>query len=59
MESREAYAIGIDVGGTNTDSVLINLQTREILSANKSGTTKDISSGIYRAIENILRDKDK
>lgn len=44
--------IGIDVGGTNTDAVL--LDGTEILAALKTPTTKDVTSGIVVAVEQLL-----
>ncbi len=44
--------IGVDVGGTNTDAVLMN--GAEVLATNKSPTTEDISSGIVAAIRSLL-----
>ncbi len=46
--------IGIDVGGTNTDAVLMD--GRNLLSSAKRPTSSDITSGIVDAIETILRD---
>ncbi|MEM1141522.1 MAG: hydantoinase/oxoprolinase family protein [Pseudomonadota bacterium] len=44
--------IGVDVGGTNTDAVLIN--RREILATSKRPTTSNVSDGIVAAIQAIL-----
>lgn len=44
--------IGIDVGGTNTDAVLID--GREILAAVKCPTSADVSSGIVAVLEQLL-----
>jgi N-methylhydantoinase A/oxoprolinase/acetone carboxylase beta subunit len=41
--------IGIDVGGTNTDAVL--LDGTKVLAANKSATTEDVTSGIVGALD--------
>ncbi|WP_143875319.1 hydantoinase/oxoprolinase N-terminal domain-containing protein, partial [Oenococcus oeni] len=38
------YRIGIDVGGTNTDAVLMD-EKNNVLSSVKSHTTLDIESG--------------
>ncbi|KAG7827999.1 hypothetical protein KL920_004249 [Ogataea angusta] len=53
--------IGVDVGGTNTDSVLINplaldTKNRGVLAWNKSATTADVSDGIQKAIRSLLTD---
>ena len=45
--------IGIDVGGTHTDAVL--LQGGSVLAAAKALTSRDVSSGILDALEEILR----
>ena len=44
--------IGIDVGGTNTDAVL--MQGDSVVSSTKQPTTQDVSSGIVSAIEAVL-----
>ncbi len=45
--------IGVDVGGTNTDAVLMD--GKAIVAWTKRPTTADISSGIAAAIEAVLR----
>ena len=45
--------IGVDVGGTNTDAVLMDGE--EIKSTCKTTTTEDVSSGITAAIETVLK----
>jgi N-methylhydantoinase A/oxoprolinase/acetone carboxylase beta subunit len=47
-----AVRIGIDVGGTNTDAVL--LEGDQILHAVKTPTTADVTSGITRALASLL-----
>ncbi len=44
--------IGIDVGGTNTDAVL--LEDTAVLAAVKTPTTKDVTSGIRTALALLL-----
>lgn len=51
--------IGVDVGGTNTDSVLLNPskiddENRGVLSYHKTGTTADVSSGISTALNSLF-----
>ena len=46
------YKIGIDVGGTNTDAVLL-LRDRLIASC-KTATTADVEQGVCRAIGDVL-----
>lgn len=43
--------IGIDVGGTNTDAVL--MEGTNVLAAVKEATSGDVTSGIIRAIERL------
>lgn len=51
---RYGLRIGIDVGGTNTDAVLI--RGRDILAATKQRTTADVTSGVTDAIQAILEE---
>ncbi len=44
--------IGVDVGGTNTDAVL--LRGNEVLATHKAPTTPDVGSGIVAAIADVL-----
>ncbi len=46
--------IGIDVGGTNTDAVL--LEDDRVAHAAKTGTTADVTSGIERALARLLEE---
>lgn len=49
----QAYRIGIDVGGTNTDCVLVN-SDNHIVAKTKQPTTADVSSGIEAAMRAVL-----
>ncbi len=49
------YKIGVDVGGTNTDAVLVS-QDNKILSKTKQTTTLDVSTGIANAIKFVLEE---
>lgn len=49
----EVLRIGVDVGGTNTDAVL--LRGRGVLATHKAPTTPDVGSGIVAAIDDVLR----
>ena len=48
--------IGVDVGGTNTDAVL--LDGTEVMASVKAPTTVDVGSGVVGAISDILRQSD-
>ena len=41
--------IGVDVGGTNTDAVV--LHRHSVLSSAKEFTTRDVTKGVARAIQ--------
>jgi N-methylhydantoinase A/oxoprolinase/acetone carboxylase beta subunit len=49
--------IGIDVGGTNTDAVLMD--GTSVLAAVKTATTPDVTSGIVTALRSLVRDSGK
>ncbi|NRG45042.1 hydantoinase/oxoprolinase family protein [Bacillus sp. CRN 9] len=49
------YRIGIDVGGTHTDAVLLDEQN-EVLSETKASTTEDVATGIYNAMHKIIEE---
>lgn len=49
----EVLRIGVDVGGTNTDAVL--LRGRTVLASHKSPTTADVGSGVVGAIDDVLK----
>lgn len=46
--------IGIDVGGTNTDAVLMD--GRRVLAWEKTPTTQDVTSGIVTALHTLMAD---
>ncbi len=50
--NQTGYRIGIDVGGTNTDAVL--MLGREVVAETKQSTTSDVTSGVSSAIKSIL-----
>lgn len=50
------YRVGIDVGGTNTDAVL--LHGREVVLGIKTATTRDVTSGVLDALSRVLRESD-
>ncbi|MBW1973381.1 MAG: hydantoinase/oxoprolinase family protein [Deltaproteobacteria bacterium] len=48
--------LGIDVGGTNTDAVLLDLRSKKVILSNKSPTTyNDLSIGIKNVISKFDR----
>ena len=50
----DTLVLGIDTGGTYTDGVLLDFESRRVLASHKSLTTKrDFSIGIEAVIENI------
>ena len=50
--------VGVDVGGTNTDAVLIavNEDPPQVLSSTKCATTSDVTSGVQRAVAIAIAD---
>ncbi|RQO59979.1 hydantoinase subunit beta [Paucibacter sp. KBW04] len=45
--------VGIDVGGTNTDAVV--MQGREVLFGLKTATTADVMSGVVKALREVIQ----
>jgi N-methylhydantoinase A/oxoprolinase/acetone carboxylase beta subunit len=45
--------IGIDVGGTNSDAVLV--ENGKVLAAVKTATTEDVATGVRQALNDLLR----
>ena len=50
-----SYRLGIDVGGTNTDAVILD-EKDGVVSKCKRPTTADISTGIKEAVDAVLRE---
>src|SRR5258708_28769095 len=48
----ESIRVGIDVGGTNTDAVL--LAAKQVIATCKSPTTGDIRTGVVAAVRELL-----
>lgn len=48
--------IGIDVGGTNTDAVL--MEGRDVIGWHKTPTTAGVTTGITTALQNVLTETD-
>lgn len=60
----DSLLIGIDVGGTNTDSVLLDpssfgTENRGVLAFHKAATTADVSDGISSALDHLFEDTHK
>lgn len=47
------FRVGIDVGGTNTDAVI--MRGRDVVAAMKTSTTVDLMSGVLAALEGVVR----
>ncbi|MEC5423153.1 hydantoinase/oxoprolinase family protein [Virgibacillus sp. C22-A2] len=47
------YRIGIDVGGTHTDGVILD-EAYNVIAETKVPTSEDVSSGIYQALHEIV-----
>ena len=46
------FRIGVDVGGTNTDAVI--MRGRDVVAAVKAATTRDVTSGVQQALTGVL-----
>lgn len=51
------YRLGIDVGGTNTDAVILN-DDDEAIAKTKTPTTDPLADGIVNALDDVLTDSD-
>jgi N-methylhydantoinase A/oxoprolinase/acetone carboxylase beta subunit len=49
------YTLGIDVGGTNTDAVILD-EEHAVVAKCKYPTSSDISTGIKMSVENVLEE---
>ncbi|EIN06702.1 Hydantoinase/oxoprolinase [Punctularia strigosozonata HHB-11173 SS5] len=63
MSTQQRYRIGVDVGGTNTDSVLLDVlpnvsasESRGVMSSSKKPTTPNVTDGIEAAVRSVLED---
>ncbi|WVQ99771.1 hypothetical protein IAU59_006913 [Kwoniella sp. CBS 9459] len=57
MSAVPSLRIGVDVGGTNTDAVILDLTPgcpQPVLATHKTPTTPDVTSGIQEAIQQTL-----
>ena len=50
---RETARLGIDVGGTNTDAVV--MAGEKVLASKKRSTTADVSSGVINVVDAVLK----
>ena len=48
------YRMGIDVGGTNTDAVILD-EKRNVVAETKVPTSGDVYTGIMEAVRTVLR----
>ncbi|MCK5195769.1 MAG: hypothetical protein KAQ71_18290, partial [Desulfobulbaceae bacterium] len=52
---KKSYAIGIDTGGTYTDTVLISVEGKKVIATAKSPTThQDLSLGISLSLKHLF-----
>ncbi|KAG6333941.1 hypothetical protein ID866_5152 [Astraeus odoratus] len=54
MTSPPVLRLGVDVGGTNTDAVLLDKSARSVVASAKHPTTPDVTLGIQHAVEDVL-----
>ena len=52
-DNARSWRLGIDVGGTNTDAVVIDGELN-LIAATKSPTTEDVMDGIKTAMHEVL-----
>ena len=56
MINQNKYNIGIDTGGTYTDAVILDVNSKKILGAAKSITTHgDLSIGVSESLRKVLK----
>ena len=53
-EVRQMYKLGIDVGGTNTDAVLID-ENLQVIAEVKYPTSGNVFEGIIGAVQKLLK----
>ena len=49
----QEFRLGIDVGGTNTDAVILDAQD-QVIASTKTPTTPDVTAGIVQALQDVL-----
>lgn len=52
-----ALRLGVDVGGTNTDSVIVD-EKENVLAKYKTPTTPDVTEGVLNSLEGVLETSD-
>ena len=50
-----SFRVGIDVGGTNTDAVIVD-RDNKVMAKIKVATTEDVTTGILNALEGVLKE---
>lgn len=61
MSSSASFVVGVDVGGTNTDAVVLDVSSKDkplVCGSAKSPTTPDVTAGIVAAISKALVDSE-
>lgn len=53
MDKNQSLIIGVDVGGTNTDAVMINHEGK-VITWSKCPTTDDVTSGVVDTINQCI-----
>ena len=48
-----AFIIGVDIGGTFTDAVAVNVATGEVLQGKTPSTPDDLTDGVFAAIDDL------
>ena len=56
MSAASPFKLGVDVGGTNTDAVI--MQGEEVIAAAKRSTTADVGDGLIDAVRAVLEAAD-
>ncbi|CAM4750368.1 unnamed protein product [Rotaria magnacalcarata] len=55
------HIVGVDVGGTNTDAVLLRIESNDspkVVATAKTVTTSDVFSGMLHALQQVINDKE-
>ena len=57
--SATSFVIGVDVGGTNTDAVVVNLLDGTVAAGVKRLTTRDVTSGVRNALRAVIAEAEQ